>query len=71
MPTKAFHIVVNGESRPIAVGITAQELLVELGLNGGKLAFELNRQVLPRGQWSSRTLVQGDRVEIVRAIGGG
>ena len=71
MPTKVFHIVVNGESRPIAEGMTAQELLAELGLGGGKVAFELNRRVLPRGQWCSRPLTQGDRVEIVRAIGGG
>ena len=71
MPTKVFHIVVNGESRPVAEGTTAQELLVELGLGGGKLALELNCRVLPRGQWSSRFLAQGDRIEVVRAIGGG
>ena len=71
MPTKLFHIVVNDEIRLVAEGMTALGLLVELGLDGARLALELNRQVLPRGQWPSRALVQGDRVEIVRAIGGG
>ncbi|HSH30874.1 MAG TPA: sulfur carrier protein ThiS [Thiohalobacter sp.] len=43
----------------------------ELGLNGQRLAVEVNREILPRSEFAEHRFQAGDRVEIVRAIGGG
>ncbi len=47
------------------------ELLVELGLGERRLAVELNNTIIPRGEHPTTILKDGDRVEIVHAIGGG
>jgi sulfur carrier protein len=48
-----------------------QDLVAQLALSGQKLAVAVNRQVVPRPQWATYTLSVRDRVDIVRAIGGG
>jgi len=64
-----MQVIVNGEPCRAADGSTVAELLAELGLHG-RLAVELNDEVLPRSE-HERRLAEGDRIEIVRAIGGG
>lgn len=67
-----MEIVVNGESMAAAPGSTVAALLAQLGMGQqGRVAVELNREVLPRGQYQATTLQAGDRLEIVQAIGGG
>ena len=68
----SMHIILNGEPREIPEGCTAEQLVNdELQLAGRRLAMELNLEILPRSEFSSRVLTEGDRVEIVHAIGGG
>jgi sulfur carrier protein len=66
-----MQIQVNGESRTLAEGSTIADLLAELGLSSQGVAVEVNRDVVPRGRHAEHTLVEGDEVEVVRAIGGG
>jgi len=47
------------------------DLVAQLELSGQKLAVAVNRQVVPRPQWATYQLLTRDRVDIVRAIGGG
>ena len=47
------------------------DLVIQLALTGQALAVAVNRQVVPRPQWPSYQLLPRDRVDIVRAIGGG
>ncbi|MDQ2819048.1 MAG: sulfur carrier protein ThiS [Pseudomonadota bacterium] len=47
------------------------DLVTQLSLHGQALAVAVNRQVVPRPQWASYQLLPRDRVDIVRAIGGG
>lgn len=47
------------------------DLVAQLELAGQALAVAVNRQVVPRPQWASYNLLPRDRVDIVRAIGGG
>lgn len=63
-------IVLNGEPREVAPDTTVEALLAELGLEG-RLAVEVNEEVVPRSEHAVRRLAAGDRVEIVHAIGGG
>ena len=65
------QIIVNGESRSVATGLTAAQLIDLLELGGRRLAVEINREILPRSRFAEHALRDGDRIEIVQAIGGG
>jgi thiazole synthase len=64
-------ITVNGESRPLPEPWTVAELLRRLGRDAGKVAVEVNREVVPRARHSAQELRDGDAVEIVTLVGGG
>ncbi|MEC7239871.1 MAG: sulfur carrier protein ThiS [Myxococcota bacterium] len=66
-----MQILLNGEQREVESEITLAALLQLLDLPGAGVALALNRQVVPRDQWPVLRLTEGDRVEIVRAVGGG
>ena len=67
----AMHITLNGEARDIAPGTTVAALLALAGYAGRKVAVEVNLAVVPRGQHDQHALAEGDRIEIIHAIGGG
>lgn len=66
-----MEIFVNGEKRPLPQPPTVVELLQQLGLSDARVAVAVNRQVIPRSRHEAYRLQDEDRVEIVRAIGGG
>jgi sulfur carrier protein len=66
-----MQITVNGEIRDAAEDLTVAALLGELELAGKRLAVEVNEDVIPRSEHLGHVLREGDRVEIVHAIGGG
>lgn len=66
-----MEIQVNGQSTPVADGATLADLLAQLDLAQRRIAVELNREIVPHGQYQARPLHAGDIVEIVHAIGGG
>ena len=66
-----MHIQVNGESREVPQEVSLGELLISLALPGDRVAIELNHKVVRRIEWSTVTLQEGDRVEIVHFVGGG
>ena len=68
MPAKK-HCTVNGETRQ--AGGTVAALVRQLGLAGQKIAVEKNGEVVPRNLHRSETIRPGDKLEIVRAVGGG
>ncbi len=63
--------MLNGAAREIGATRTVLELLDIEGFAGRRVAVEVNRAIVPRSEHASRRLVDGDRVEIVHAIGGG
>lgn len=66
-----MQIQLNGEAYSLESPITLAELVERLGLTGKRLAVELNLDIVPRSQHATTQLTDGDRVEIVHAIGGG
>ncbi len=66
-----MKIIVNGEPRDVADRITAADLVRDLELEGQRIAMEINGEIQPRSGYAERLLESGDRIEIVRAIGGG
>ena len=66
-----MQIVVNGQPRTAAERLALPVLIEELNLAGRRLAVELNGAIVPRSTWAQTSLRDGDRLEIVHAIGGG
>jgi sulfur carrier protein len=64
-------ITVNGQSMEVADGLSVEALLRELGVKREFMAVAVNREVTPKATYASTTLQAGDRVEIVRPMGGG
>ena len=66
-----MRIVLNGEPIELTAAPTVAGLLEQAGLADRKVAVELNQEVVPRSRHASQPLAEGDRVEIIHAIGGG
>jgi len=64
-------ITVNGRGQPVDASLTVAGLLSQLGLEGRRVAVELNREIVPRSQHETTRLQEGDAIEIVQAMGGG
>ncbi len=66
-----MRIQLNGEALELPDGATVTDLLARLDLAGKRVAVELNLDIVPRSQHGETSLRDGDRVEVVHAIGGG
>ena len=64
-------IELNGERRDVPAHHNVQDLIDALALTNQALAVAVNREVVPRASWLNRRFSEGDKVDIVRAIGGG
>ena len=64
-------IELNGEAREIDDGACVQDLIDALSLTNQALAIAVNREVVTRAKWREHRFTVGDKVDIVRAIGGG
>ena len=65
-----MQITINGEIKNLNQPITVADLLDEMKLKG-RIAVELNQEILPRSKFAKYRVNNGDVLEIVRAIGGG
>ena len=67
------RIILNGEEREISREMSVMELLNEIGVKFREvgLAVAINEEVVPKSEYESRTVKEGDRVEIVQLVGGG
>lgn len=66
-----MQVAINGELREVEPGITVAGLLRNLGLDGGPVAVERNREIVPRALHASTNLCEGDQLEVVQFVGGG
>ncbi|MET8411982.1 sulfur carrier protein ThiS [Streptomyces sp. NPDC005195] len=66
-----MNILVNGERRLVAAGTALDTLVATLTPAPSGVAAALNETVVPRTQWSSTSLREGDRVEVLTAVQGG
>lgn len=65
-----MQVQVNGRTTSLAGVATVGELLARLELEG-RVAVEINERIVPRSEFASHPVCEGDRIEIVHAIGGG
>lgn len=66
-----MHIQLNGEACRVENEVTVAGLVETLGLAERRIAVEVNENIVPKSAHSAMYLAEGDRVEIVHAIGGG
>ena len=70
-PEPMISIVVNGETRKFDQPLNCAELIGRLELAGKRVALERNGEIVPRSRFPVEMLGDGDRLEIVVAVGGG
>jgi len=66
-----IQLTVNGEPHTFEAAPTLAQLLAHLNLTGKRLAVERNGEIAPRSLHESIVLADGDKLEIVVAVGGG
>jgi sulfur carrier protein len=66
-----MRVLANGDPVELAEGATVDDLLVALGLGGKWVVVERNREPVERADMATTVLVEGDRIELVRAVAGG
>ena len=66
-----MRVTVNGEAREFEDGLTVKGLVRALGLDGGPVAAEVNRAIVPRADHDAVIVRDGDVVELVHFVGGG
>ena len=62
-------ITVNGKNLEFSGNISG--LLDVLEYNGKRVAVELNENIVPKTEYDSTIVSDGDKLEIVRFVGGG
>ncbi len=66
-----LRLTVNGKQREVEAPVTVAGFLASLGYDGRYVAVARNGDVLDRETFGAVALEDGDRLEIVRPVGGG
>jgi sulfur carrier protein len=66
-----MEITINGEKVGLSKVITVSNLLDDLNIKREALAVELNKDVLPKAEYDSKVIEDGDIIEIIQFVGGG
>lgn len=66
-----MDILLNGAPHTLERAGSVAELIEHLGYTGKRIAVERNGDIVPRSQYAQTPLQEGDRIEIVVAVGGG
>lgn len=66
-----IEITVNGQAHPLPEKLSIDALLEHLGHGDRRVAVERNGEIVPRSRHGTESVRDGDRIEIVHAIGGG
>ena len=66
-----MHVVANGKPVTLAEGATVSDLLASMGLGAKWVLVERNGLPVNRADVATTVLVEGDRLELVRAVAGG
>lgn len=66
-----MKVLANGDPVELPDGATVEDLLAVLGLGGKWVIVERNREPVARAELAVTVLVEGDQIELVRAVAGG
>ena len=65
------EVVINGETTPLAPGLTLAGWLESIGRDARTVAIEHNGRIVPRGDYGATAIGAGDRLEVVHFVQGG
>jgi sulfur carrier protein len=68
---KVITVSINGATRQLPDSTGVAELMEEMGLTGKRIALERNGEIVPRSLFAAQQLADGDKLEVVVAVGGG
>ena len=71
LKSRPMEISINGELRQFSLPLSVAALIETLGYAGKRIAVERNGEIVPRGRHAETLLADGDKLEIVVAVGGG
>jgi thiamine biosynthesis protein ThiS len=74
MNNEDMDIRVNGEMQPLlSANFSIEDVLKQLGLSAetGGIAVALNYAVVPRSEWKTQLVKDGDELEVIGASQGG
>jgi sulfur carrier protein len=66
-----MKIMINGSEKLIDRNILVYDLILQLGIENKRYAIECNGEIIPKSEIKNRTINEGDKFEIVGAVGGG
>ncbi len=66
-----MKIFLNGEAKEVVDSCSVLDLLTEMDIVGQRLAVEVNEEIVSKSRHADYSFGEGDKVEIVHAIGGG
>jgi sulfur carrier protein len=67
----ASSITLNGDSYPLSGDTPLTALLERLKMRRGRVAVEINREIVPKANYDATVVRAGDQVEIINFVGGG
>jgi len=71
MNERELRIHVNGEPHRFSAPCSVASLLDQLSLGKRRIAVAINHDVIPRSTFEAQQIQDGDRIEILEAVGGG
>ncbi len=66
-----MNITVNGIKIEVEHEVSIQQLIDEKKINVKYIAVEINKYIVPKSEYQKYKLKDGDKIEIITAIGGG
>jgi len=67
----AVNIRINGKDAVILGGQSLEDVLTSRTFDLAAVVVEVNGRIVPRDQWTTLSLTEGDRLEVVSFVGGG
>ena len=64
-------VSINGTARQLSDSTSVAALIEEMGMTGKRIALERNGEIVPRSLFGAQRLADGDKLEVVVAVGGG
>ena len=71
MVSSPIKIFINGDLKKFPHETNIVSVLESLNISSKHIAIEINENLVFRSDWQETNLKDGDKVEIVKAIGGG
>ena len=66
-----MNILLNNKPEKLFDGLTVKKLLENKNIRNKYYAVEINRKIIPKSDHDTYVIKDGDRIEIITAIGGG